>query len=182
MSYRNLLIGRLPTWFVALAVFAVIQPGSIKAQHINDHDRRRLYNACRPMAVVVKRLSNDAKRIGLTEHRLWLAAVTHLRPVGIYSDSYDRTKTDGSVLYVSAHVVGSGFNVSVEYHKGGRGVVPSNRLGAVWRAHQVGHVLPGAPGALRFTGASFVLAPLNSLILRFRQEYLRVNKEDCRRR
>ena len=90
-----------------------------QGQHINDQDRRRLYNACRPMAVVVKRLSNDARKIGLTEHRLWLAAVTHLRPVGLYSDPYDRAKTDGPVLYVSAHVFGSAFNVSVEYHKGG---------------------------------------------------------------
>ena len=119
MSPRNRRPVRLPTWFVALAVFAVFQLGPIKAQHINDQDRRRLYNACRPMAVVVKRLSNDARKIGLTEHRLWLAAVTHLRPVGLYSDPYDRAKTDGSVLYVSAHVFGSAFNVSVEYHKGG---------------------------------------------------------------
>ena len=157
--------------------------GPINAQHINDHDRRMLYNGCRRMAVVVKGLSNDAEKIGLTEHRLWLAAVMHLRPVGLDTDLYDRDKTDGSIPYVSAHVFGPGFNVSVEYHKGELGAVPCNRKGEMWRDYRVGHMLPGAAaGTLRFGAAQVVLAPLNSLIFRFREESLRVKEEDCRRR
>ena len=119
MIPRNLRPGPPPTWFIALAVFAVFQPGSIKAQQFNDHDRRMLYNTCRPMAVMVESVSNDARKIGLNEERLRVAAETQLRTVGLYTNSIRAWGWDGSLLYVQVHVVGAAFDVSVEYHKGG---------------------------------------------------------------
>ena len=80
-----------------------------------DIERFQLFNACRPMSLVVEDLNDDARDIGLNESRLRVAADSRLRAARLYTS--DRSRAGFSRLYVNVNVVGPAFNISLEYDK-----------------------------------------------------------------
>ena len=70
-------------------------------------DHFQLFNECRPMCLLVERLSGDEADIGLTEARIQTMAEVRLRSARLYDES-SRSLQD--YLYVQVTVVGRAFN------------------------------------------------------------------------
>ena len=127
-------------------------------------ERFRLYNACRPMGLMVEELTDGAAEIGLTEEALQAARLY----TEVFTEDY-HAKADFAYLYVNVNVVGTAFSVSVEYHKR-----VSDRFGQ-----------EGIPGTWRssFTGttrtAGYIVSALSQHLDRFLAAYLRANEEAC---
>ena len=60
---------------------------TVQAQTVSDWDRFELFNACRPMMLVVEGLTPDAQATRLTKERIQLAAESRLRTVRPYTGS-----------------------------------------------------------------------------------------------
>ena len=169
---------RLTGWLLFLAVLAGIQPGLALAQ-VKDNEygslraeraRFKLYNACRPMQLAVGEPSNDAKKLGLTEQRVRVAAESRLRAARLYTEEIARG--NGALLYVNANVVREVFTVDVKYHKELRDPVSTNLgLASTWQSGRFG-THGGDPG--------YIIQNLSEKMDTFLVEYLRVNEKDCR--
>ncbi len=72
----------------------------------------RLWNACRPLDLVVEGLTEDAEEIGLTRERIQTAAESRLRAARLY----DAEAAD-HYLYVNVNVVRRAFSIGVGYRQ-----------------------------------------------------------------
>ena len=174
----------MPALLIALAVVAGIQPGFALAQEdglddlftepcseADDADRFQLCNSCRPMELVVEGLNNDAKKIGLTEERLKVAAESRLRAARLYTDSW--SAASGAFLYINVNAFRNSFSLLVQYNK--RLIDPvsgETSASGTWSSGTVG----GHGGDPGYIGQS-----LSERLDKFLVEYLRVNEKDCPR-
>ena len=149
-------------FLVALLASAASGQGSASRQ-----DRFRLFNACRPMQLLVESLGNEERKIGLTEDALQAAAESRLRAARLYTE--DPEGADDATLYVNVNVAGRAFNISVEYTKALSDAFGETGLARTW--------ISGSTGTASTGG--FIVSSLSQYLDRFLAAYLRINEEAC---
>lgn len=150
----------------------LLTASTVQAQVVSDLDRFRLFNACRPMELVVERLSSDAQAVGLTRERIQLAAESRLRAARLYTESWE--KANRAYLYINIHVRSTAQSITVEYRKRVTDLATkSNGLAITW--------VTGSTGT-HGGDAGFIIQGLSSLLDEFLAGYLRVNEPACDRR
>ena len=150
----------------------LLTASTVHAQAVSDWDRFELFNACRPMKLVVEGLPPDAHEIGLTRERIQLAAESRLRAARLYTESTE--KANDTYLYVYIHVVGHAFTTIVSYYKLVTDLVNnSNGLATTWSSDGTG---------THSGDAGFIIQGLSSHLDEFLAGYLRVNEPACDRR
>ena len=153
-----------------LAVLMAFYPGSVRAQEpTTSLERFRLFNACRPMALVIESMSEGAAAIGLTKELLQAAAESRLRAARLYTEDLS-SRSDYSYLYVNVNVVGPASSISVEYKKEVVDMFGKSGIATTWDT--------GSAGTARNSGV--ILSYFSQHLDQFLAAYLRVNEEDCR--
>lgn len=153
----------------AVVALLVASPAIGRANQENADawlDYFQLFNECRPMYLLIERLSGDEADIGLTEARIQTMVEARLRSARLY---------DGSVrspyLYVQVTVVGRAFNFGISFKKTLYDPVTDRRsVATTW---DVGGT--GTHGS----DAGYVLQALSEFVDTFVVEYLRVNEAVC---
>ena len=130
-------------------------------------ERFELFNACRPMALVVESLNDDAGKIGLSKDTLQAAAESRLRAARLYAEEVE--KTHGSYLYVNVTVVGRAFSTDIHYQKPVTDEFGVLSLTTTWDTSFVGTA----------GDASYIVQGLSQLLDEFLVAFLRVNEEAC---
>ena len=150
----------------------VLTASTVQAQTISDLDRFKLFNACRPMELLVEGLYPDAQASGLTEERIQLAAESRLRAARLYTESVE--KANFTYLYININVVGRAFKISVAYRRWVTDPVNnSNGRATTWDTGSAG----------TYGGdAGFIIQGLSSHLDEFLANYLRVNDSACNTR
>ena len=129
-------------------------------------DHFQLFNECRPMCLLVERLSGDEADIGLTEARIQTMAEVRLRSARLYDES-----SRSPYLYVQVTVVGRAFNFGINFKKMLYDPTTDRRSSAMtWDL--------GATGT-HGGDAGYVLQTLSEFVDTFVVEYLRVNEAAC---
>ena len=126
----------------------------------------RLWNACRPLYLVVEDLNKHAEEIGLTKERIQTAAESRLRAARLY----DAEAAD-HYLYVNVTVARRAFSTRVGYNK----LLHDEALGIGGRAETWNTGSTGTHGG----DAGYILQDVSEKIDRFVVEYLRVNESAC---
>ena len=149
----------------------LLTASTVQAQAASDWDRFGLFNACRPMMLVVEELPSDAQAVGLTRERIQLAAESRLRAARLYTESM---KANSAYLYVNINVVGRAHSMTVEYRKWVTDLVSnSNGAATTWKTGGT-----GTHGG----DAGFIIQALSSYLDEFLAGYLRVNESVCNTR
>ena len=131
-------------------------------------ERFRLFNACRPMQLVVEDLSDDAGEIGLRREALQAAAESRLRAGRLYTD--DSARADYSYLYLNVNVGGRAYSISLEYYKSTTDEFGQSSTAPTWRRSGT-----GTHGG----NAGYIVSGLSQYLDTFLAAYLRVNEESC---
>ena len=151
-----------------LSLLELLVPAATPTQ-VDLLSRFQLYNACRPMEVLVEAFAgNGESRIGLTRQGFELAAESRLRAARLYSEDHD--ESGGAYVYLRTTVVSSAFTVEVHYKK------------VVTDEFQI--AAPASTWERGFSGthgrdASYVMSSLSELLDEFLAAYLRVNEAAC---
>ena len=158
-----------------LAAF-LLTAASASADEVNDWDRFRLWNACRPVGLLVEGLSDDAGEIGLRQGDIETAVRSRLRGARIYAE------TGREYLYVRVIVVGPAHSIHVGLERHVEVWLPfwakPEEMGplagfaATWDS--------GSAGIHGRTGAAFILSSVALHTDKFIDEYLRVNEDACK--
>ena len=157
----------------------LLTASTVHAQAVSDRDRFeeridrfQLFNACRPMRLVVEEPSPDAWAVGLTEERIQLAAESRLRAARLYTESDE--EANYAFLYINISVVDRAFNISVWYRRSVTDLVNNSiGLATTW--------VTGSTGT--YGGdAGFIIQGLSSYLDEFLANYLRVNDPACNTR
>lgn len=159
---------------VGLLAVTLLTPPSASAEEMSDNDRFRLWNACKPIDLVVEQLAEDADLIGLDQEEVESAVRSRMRNGGIYDE------TQEPFLYVNVNIVGPAFHMSVEFVRRvsvvmpawekSDGRVPSDGLAIMW--------------VEAFTGvhaqqAAYIMSHVSRMVDTFVDEYLWVNAGAC---
>ena len=160
---------KLTAFFLPLAFFAGPLMAASESEVEQARQRFELFNNCEPFGLLVESLGRDAKKIGLTEESITMAAESRLRSARIY-DPY----TGVPYLYINVNVVGHAFSMNVEFNK---------RVLAEWTKER----FPASTWIARSTGthgsdATYILSSLSSKMDTFLTQYLRVNEAACESR
>ena len=150
----------------------VLTASTVQAQTVSDLDRFALFNACRPMRLVVEGLYPDVQASGLTEERIQLAAESRLRAARLYTESME--KANLTHLYININVVGRAHSVSVAYRRWVTDPVNNSEGPATtWDTGSTG---------THSGDASFIIQDLSRHLDKFLANYLRVNDSACNMR
>ena len=133
-------------------------------------ERFQLFNACRPMKLMIEGLDDDAEAIGLTKEALQAAVESRLRAARLYTEDY--AKANGSWLYVNVHLVGRAFSIKVLYHK-----IVTDEFGVTAPASTWGAV--GGSTGTHSGDAGYIVSSLSRTLDEFLAGYLRVNEAAC---
>ncbi len=131
-------------------------------------ERFRLFNACRPMRLLVERLRDDAAEIELTRSALQAAAESRLHEAGLATDSL--AATPGGFLYINVNVVERAYNITVQYSKFLTDEFGSSGYATSWDSSAT-----GTHGG----DADYIMSNLSRHLDRFLAVYLRVNEPAC---
>ena len=85
------------TWL--LAAFLLSASSASAEEDVSDVDRFKLWNACRPVDLIVEGLSDDAGKIDLRREDIETAVRARLRSARIYDENAD------PYLYVNVNVL-----------------------------------------------------------------------------
>ena len=157
---------RIPPVLALASLLAIAAPGQ-DAGSSPRLERFELFNACRPMALVVESLNDDAGKIGLSKDTLQAAAESRLRAARLYAEDFE--KTYGSYLYVNVNVVGRAVSARVHYQKPVTDEFGVLSLTTTWYTGIVGMA----------SDASYIVQVLSQLLDEFLAAFLRVNEEAC---
>ena len=153
---------------VALLVLAA--PTSVGAEGVSSSDRFQLWNACKPIDLVVEHLNDAAVKISLTREAITTAVRSRLRAARLYS-----SKT-APFLYVSVTLVRTrttSSSISLKFNKW----LPDPKLNG-----QVGSATTWNRHVVQQGGnADYILSAVSQLTDLFIDEYLRVNGSACSR-
>lgn len=150
---------------LALAVVLAMGAATAKGlEHFRFFSNFNLFNNCQPMDLVVEPLAPVAAEMGLTEESIQNLVESRLRSARLYNPDPDSTSAH---LYISVHIVGVTFNISLEYTKLIR--VLGSDLKVTSRAS-----ITDTHG-----DASYILSGVSELTDDFLLKYLRVNEEAC---
>ena len=167
---RQLLIGVLLLLAVASPLWG--GPQEAEGELVARVARFTLFDACRPMSLVVEQLDSDAEQIALTETSLRNAAESRLRSAGLYSD--DSTLSEDSVLrsllYLNVNILDRAFGISLEFSKVVVDLFGRSGRATTWSS--------GATG-MHGRNATFVVNGVSQQLDKFLTAYLRVNEEAC---
>ena len=130
-------------------------------------EKFRLYNSCNKIRLLVEDLSEDAKKINLTEEAIRNSVESRLRSARIYDEN------GLEYLYVQISVVGNGVSIETNFNKY---VMSFGEFGmaTTWDRGKT-----GTHGSST-TSKGFILSALSELIDKFIVEYLRANEKDCK--
>ncbi|MXY68586.1 MAG: hypothetical protein F4Y47_08495 [Acidobacteriia bacterium] len=151
-----------------LLLVALLAPGIAGQDISNRLERFYLFNACRPMQLVVEELDDDAADIGLTQEALQAAAESRLRAARLYA--VDGIRADFSHLYVNINVTPRAFSVSLAYYKWVTDEFGQSASAQTWHS--------GATGT-HGGDAGYIVSALSQYLDTFLAAYLRVNEESC---
>ena len=130
--------------------------------------RFQLFADCGPMQLTVEKLSEDAKKIGLTEESIQAAAESRLRSARLYSTEADQ------YLYINVNVVDVAFSARLEFNKVVSDPLSGERLYATtWNSSSTG---------AHAGDSGYILSSVSRHLDRFLVEFLRVNEEACGKR
>ena len=132
----------------------------------SNFERFQLFSFCRPMALIVGELSDDAAEIELTEERIQTMAESRLRAARLFTSTLFDT-----VLYVEVSVIGLAFSYRLEFGKR----VSDSLSGESFLAGTWDRSGTGTHGR----DANYILQGLSENLDRFVLEYLRVNEAAC---
>ena len=158
--------------FVLLPLLcAVLLAAQSDQEFLREYNRFKLFNACRPMRLVIARLHDDTPAIGLTENALQAAAESRLRVARLYTE--DKQKADTAILFVNVNVFRRAFSVDVQYLK-----LVTDAFGATF---------PAVTRSIESTGmhggdAGYIVQTLSQDLDKFLADYLRVNEAACESR
>lgn len=153
----------------------LLTASTVQAQAVSDWDRFELFNACRPMELVVENLTPDAQAVGLTRERIQLAAESRLRAARLYTESME--KANRAYLYINIHVIGRAHHIAVRYKKWVTDLATnSNGPATMWNTHGTG------THSTHSENAGFIIQHLSGSLDEFLAGYLRVNESACNRR
>ena len=152
---------------LALAVLLVPTAAGEDDEVKRSIERFELFNACRPMRLLVEGLGDDAEAIGLTEAALQAAAERRLRAARLYTE--DRERANLAKLYVNVLVVGKAFSLSVDYEKRVTDGFGKSGTATTWTSGSAGTASSGG----------FIVSGLSGHLDRFLAAYLRVNESAC---
>ena len=151
-----------------LSLAALLAAAAIGQDTTSRLERFDLFNACRPMRLLIEQLGDDEAAIGLAEADLQAAAESRLRAARLYTE--DGAKANFAFLYVNAIVVGRAVNVFVHYKKVVIDAFGEDGSATTW---SIGSA--GTHGG----NASYVVSGLSQHLDEFLAAYLRVNEEAC---
>ena len=152
------------TWLVLLAIFAS-PAGGATAQDVSVRDRFELFNACRPMHLIVGNMHAGVAEIGLTKESIQAAVESRLRAARLYDVDADPN------LYVNVNVVGRAHSLRLEYVKFLYDPVSEDSgFAPTWQRSST-----GTHGG----DAAYILSILAGVMDIFLVEYLRVNESAC---
>ena len=151
-----------------LSLAVLLSPAAPGQDTTDGLDRFRLFNACRPMDLVIESLSDDADKIALSRESLQAAAESRLRAARLYTE--DPKGSNFAYLYVNVNVFGPAFNIALEYKK-----LVSDEFGVAGLAPSWDSGSTGTHGK----NAGYIVSSLSQHLDRFLAAYLRVNEEAC---
>ena len=152
----------------------LLTASTVQAQAVSDADRFELFNACRPMMLVVEVVPSDAQTFELTE-RVQLAVESRLRAARLYTESWE--KANFVHLSIGINVLGPTYSIDVKYWKWVTDPVNnSNGRATTWSTGGIGRL-----GA-RDRDPAFIIQDLSSRLDEFLANYLRVNDPACNTR
>ena len=156
------------TILALLPFAALLGPSSSALGSASRLERFELFNACRPMRLLVESLPDAAEGIGLARETPQAAAESRLRAARLYTEDYE--KADFSFLYVNVNVVGRAFHISVEYHKTVTDEFGQSGGAITWKT--------GSTGTHGGNGG-YIVSALSQYLDEFLAAYLRVNGSAC---
>ena len=157
---------RAPLALLPLAV--LLAPTGAGQDAASRIERFELFNACRPMILVVERPSSRAAEISLTEEALQVAAESRLRAARLYTEDHERANF--AFLYVHVNVAGPAFSSSVRYRKKVTDEFGITSTASTWE--ESSHGMHGKD-------AGYIVSNLSRHLDRFLAAYLRVNESAC---
>lgn len=164
LSEQSIAMHRLTLSTVAVAL--VLEVPTVAAEGASENDRFQLWNNCRPVGLVVERLSDQAKAIGLSKSRVATAVRSRLRAARMYAQ--DRAMTR---VYIDVQIHKRAMGITLEYWKtlkdgvsGAWGYAPTWQTGGI-----------GTHGQ----NASAIISQVAEDTDKFIDEYLRVNADAC---
>lgn len=163
---------------IALAVVVGIQPELVLAQDEGNKysdclaklTRFNLYNACRPIELLVESPSEGSKAEGITEDLLRWAAESRLRAFRLYTES--SAEAGNTILYVRGGLNRGDVELQVDYLK-------------LIHDPESGRKLSTSLWSRRFTYSGWIWhaktasEELSKMVDKFLMEYLRVNENHC---
>ena len=152
---------------VFLALVALLAPAAPGQDAASLLERFELFNACRPMRLLVEGLDDDAAAIGLNKAALQAAAESRLRAARLYTE--DPERADWAYLYVNVNVVNPAYSISASYRKKVTDAFGESGLATTWSSDSAG----------QSSKAGFIVSSLSRHMDRFLTAYLRVNEEAC---
>ena len=110
------------TFAGSLLALTLIAPWALGQDPAAEIESFRLYNACRPMWIVVENLPEDATAIGLDRPALKAAVESRLRAARLYTEELTLAAARlyvnvnaKSVVTVDGAIAGSTFSLQLEY-------------------------------------------------------------------
>ena len=158
--------------YLSIIILLCLAAVSAVAGEVSEHDRFQLWNGCKPLAIFVSQINENATAIGLTKEQVEVAARSRLRAARIYASE---VKPGQSSIYVNVDIGKSGtFLVSVELLKLLEDKI--NGIYGFWSATTWNTYGFGTHGYNSTTIVSLVSQLTDKLI----DEYLRVNAGTCK--
>ena len=134
-----------------------------------EMERFELFNACRPMRLVIEYLSPRAAEIGLTQGKLQAAVESRLSAARLYTE--DRERADSLYLYVKVTVAARAFSINLAYKKRVTDAFEGFGWATTWDNNGT-----GTHGG----EASYIVGLLSQQYMdQFIANYLRVNEAVC---
>ena len=162
---------RIPvaTLAASLLAFMMLAPWALGQDLDPEIERFELFNACRPMRLLIEYLSPGAAEIGLTREQLQAAVESRLRAARLYTE--DRELSDATYLYVNVNVGTTAFNISLEYNKRVTDSFERIGLATTWNI--------GGTGTHGGEASDIVGVLSQEYMDQFIADYLRVNEAAC---
>lgn len=132
---------------------------------VSPYDQFGLFTSCAPINLVVEDMTEDGKRINLTEEAVRNSVESRLRSSRIFDE------TSFYYLYVNINVARNGVGMGLEFKKPVRDYYFPELIGSAtsWSARSAG----------TSSSANFILSKLSKQTDQFLVEYFRVNGKAC---
>ena len=158
----------LPLLIMATSFF-LLPPYSAQADSSEDLERFGLFTNCKKIHLVVEGLSENVKKIGLTEKAITNAVESRLRSAKLFSK-----EISGYYLYININVARAGFNIFVGFNK----LLYDTYTGTNFPATTWDAGFAGTHGS----DSGYIMSNISQLIDEFLVEYLRVNEKACEKK